>query len=139
MSELTITFRAPPDSVDVVHAGLDALWRNEPTVAGPDRWAFETAVIELASNVLQHASSHAAILCSLHVVADADALRAVLTDSADEPDIDMRPREMPDPLAESGRGIALINALVDDFDYRRSDLQNIWTLTLSRAAPAASP
>jgi serine/threonine-protein kinase RsbW len=46
---------------------------------------------------------------------------------------------MPDPLAESGRGIALINALVDDFDYRRSDLQNIWTLTLSRAAPAASP
>ena len=39
---------------------------------------------------------------------------------------------MPDELAESGRGIPLAQAALDELSYRRDADANIWTLVLLR-------
>jgi serine/threonine-protein kinase RsbW len=129
-----VTFRTPPDSVDVVHDGLALLWQDEPSVVDLDRMMFETALIELASNVIQHGSASTTIICRLHVSADDQELRAVLMDTADPPRIDAGPREMPDEMAESGRGLAFIHALVDSFAYERTEGGNTWTIARNRSA-----
>ncbi|QHC57701.1 ATP-binding protein [Rathayibacter sp. VKM Ac-2760] len=133
MTERSLAFRTPPDEIDVVHDLLAALWAERDDVDARDRIAFETAVVELASNVLQHATSATAVLCHLVVTVDDDAIRAELIDTADPPGIDAGPREMPDAFAESGRGLALIQALVTEFDYERTASRNRWSLRKDRA------
>lgn len=134
MSNRSLAFRTPPDGVDAVHATLASLWTECADVDEMDRMMFETALIELASNVIQHASSTTTIICRLDITADDSVLSATLVDSADPPGIDTAPREMPDEFAESGRGIAFIQALVDDFDYRREPGRNVWTISKNRSA-----
>jgi serine/threonine-protein kinase RsbW len=136
VTERTLQFRTPPDSVDVVHEMLAQLWEEREDVDEMDRFAFETALIELTANVIQHSCSTTAIVCRLGVEVDDDSLRALLVDSADPPGIDTSPRAMPDAFAESGRGIALIQALVTTFDYERSASHNVWSLCRNRTPPA---
>ncbi|WP_244231610.1 ATP-binding protein [Rathayibacter sp. VKM Ac-2804] len=136
MTERSVRFRTPPDTVEVVHSMLAQLWEDRPDVEAMDRFAFETAVVELAGNVVQHGSSATAIVCTLGVTVDEVSLRALLVDTADPPGIDSGPREMPDVLAESGRGLALIHALVTTFEYERSASRNVWSLCKDRSAAA---
>jgi serine/threonine-protein kinase RsbW len=136
VTERSVLFRTPPDSVDVVHEMLEQLWEERGDVDEMDRFAFETALVELTANVIQHATSTTAVVCRLGVSIDDDALRAHLVDTADPPGIDTSPREMPDEFAESGRGLALIQALVTTFEYERSASRNVWSLCRDRTAPA---
>jgi serine/threonine-protein kinase RsbW len=133
VTERALTFRTPPDGIDLVHAALASLWEERQDIAEMDRMMFETALIELASNVIQHATSSTAIVCHLEITADETTIRAVLVDSADPPEIDAGPREMPDEFAESGRGLAFIQALVDDFAHHRDRGRNVWTIAKRRA------
>ncbi|MWV48787.1 ATP-binding protein [Rathayibacter sp. VKM Ac-2803] len=133
MTERTLLFRSPPETVEVVHAALESLWDERPDIDEMDRMMFETALIELTANVIQHGSSSTTIICRLEIVADDLRLRAELVDTADPPGIDTGPREMPDEFAESGRGIAFIQALVDAFDYERAEGRNVWTLSKDRS------
>ncbi|MDJ0325481.1 ATP-binding protein [Cryobacterium sp. PH31-AA6] len=133
MTERTLLFRTPPDSVDVVHATLESIWEERGDIDEMDRMMFDTALIELVSNVIQHASSTTTIVCRLDVTADDNALRAVLVDTADPPGIDTGRREMPDEFAESGRGLAFIQALVTVFEYERMEGGNVWTITKDRS------
>jgi len=48
---------SPPDDVDTVHDLLAVVWDGAPTVSAGDRMRFETALIELASNVMRHADA----------------------------------------------------------------------------------
>jgi serine/threonine-protein kinase RsbW len=114
-----------------VHATLASLWAERTDVDEMDRMMFETALIELASNVIQHASSSTTIICRLDVTADDSTLSATLVDTADPPSIDTEAREMPDEFAESGRGIPFIQALVD---HSRESGRNVWTISRSRTA-----
>jgi serine/threonine-protein kinase RsbW len=127
-----LVFSSPPDDVDAVHAFLETVWQANPDVSEFDRMAFETALVELASNVIQHAGGDEGVTCVLTVAADANGLSASLTDTADAGGIVLMNREMPDELSESGRGIALIQALVDDLRYERRDERNVWTITRGR-------
>ena len=135
MTERALVFRTPPDGVDLVHAALASLWAERADIDETDRMMFETALIELASNVIQHATSSTAIVCRVEITADDSVLRAELIDSADPPDIDDGPRQMPDEFAESGRGLAFIQALVDDFQHHRVGGENVWTISKTRSAP----
>lgn len=137
MTERAIDFRTPPDSVDVVHEALASLWAERADVDEMDRIMFETALIELASNVIQHATSSTAILCHLEITADDSTIGAVLVDSADPPGIEDGPRQMPDEFAESGRGLAFIQALVDEFEHHRAGGRNVWTISKQRTVPGA--
>lgn len=136
MSECTIDFRTPPDEVGVVHSALETLWAQEGDVDEMDRMMFETALVEIVSNVIQHGTSATTNICNLRLSANEAALKAVLEENASFARIDLSPRDMPDEFAETGRGLALIQALVDDFDYHRIQDRNIWTITKRRhAAP----
>ncbi|MCJ1684017.1 ATP-binding protein [Rathayibacter sp. VKM Ac-2928] len=136
MTERTLAFRTPPDDIELVHDLLDSLFGERADVGARDRMEFETALVELVSNVIQHAVSTTAVLCRLVVTVDDEALRAELVDTADPPGVDTGPREMPDAFAESGRGIALIQALVTDFDYERTSSRNLWSIRKDRALRA---
>ncbi|MCJ1671803.1 ATP-binding protein [Rathayibacter sp. VKM Ac-2929] len=136
MTERTLAFRTPPDDIELVHDLLDSLFGERADVGARDRMEFETALVELVSNVIQHAVSTTAVLCRLVVSVDDEALRAELVDTADPPGVDTGPREMPDAFAESGRGIALIQALVTDFDYERTASRNLWSIRKDRALQA---
>jgi serine/threonine-protein kinase RsbW len=133
----SLLFNSPPDDVDAVHEFLETVWAANPDVSEFDRMAFETALIELASNVIQHASDGRGVTCVLSVTAGADGLTASLADTADAGGVVLLEREMPHELAESGRGLALIRALVDDVGYTRVDDRNVWTISRARGGTDA--
>ena len=125
----TLLIDTPPDTLDSVHNLLQVIWDKSPEVDLQDRIRFETALIELASNIFRHADSGSGVSCSLSVHISSDKIEASLRDTGLPGDIEIVNVEMPDVLAESGRGLALINALVDEFTYERIDDHNVWHIT----------
>ena len=125
----TLRMSSPPDDVDTVHGLLEKVWADAPGVAPMDRFSFETALIELASNVIRHADSGSGVCCTLTVEAFADRIQATLSDTGEPGDFQLVGHTMPDALSESGRGIPLIEALVDELLYNREGDSNLWRIT----------
>ncbi len=132
--ETSLRFSSPPTDVDAVHDFLEGIWEAEPDVDEMDRMAFETALIELASNVIQHADSGDGVTCVMSVSSDNGVLRARFSDTAEAGGFRLATATMPDELAESGRGLAFMQMLVDEVRYERVDDRNVWSLTKKRAA-----
>jgi serine/threonine-protein kinase RsbW len=128
----TIDLAAPPDDVNSVHDHLESVWDRHPEVGELDRISFETALIELAANVIRHGDSGEGVTCSLIVDVREDRIEAHLTDSGQAGDIRLTPA-LPDELAESGRGIPLITALVDVVRYERAGDANHWHIARRRS------
>jgi serine/threonine-protein kinase RsbW len=127
----SLVFTTPPDDLDSVHDFLEQVLAEEAAhISDEDRMAFETALIELAGNVIQHADGEDedGTVCLLTVSVVGGRLRAELTDSAEAGTVRLVGRSMPDELDESGRGIPFIQALVDSLEYRREGSRNIWTI-----------
>lgn len=59
--------------------------------------------------------------------------RPVLTDTGDSAPDPSGPDELPDDLAESGRGLWLAHATLDELDYLRSGDRNTWRLVRRRS------
>jgi len=123
---------AVPEAIEAVHAELDAIWSDAPFVPEMDRMRFTTAVIEAATNVVQHAVPETARPVELGVevtVTPAALTAGVSAYGAVKPgDVDGG-AAMPGEEAESGRGLALIRALVTTVTFRREDGTNTWVLT----------
>ncbi|WP_105033696.1 ATP-binding protein [Cryobacterium aureum] len=136
ISAHTLTLISPPDDVNTVHALLETVWADAAHVSATDRCSFETALIELASNVIRYADTGSGVTCGLRVEVSDVALDARLSDTgataaelfaagvSGAAGLDLR--QMPDELSESGRGIALIQALVDKLEYTRNGDLNHW-------------
>lgn len=125
----TFNLCTPPDDVDTVHALLKSVWDECPEVSATDRLSFETALIELAGNIIRHRDESVGIVYTLTIEASDDRLAATLSDNGRAIDIDLSSRPMPDELSEAGRGLPLVHALVDNFEYVRSDEQNHWRIS----------
>lgn len=136
MTELVRQLTSPPDTVEDVHDVLDGLWAAEPTVSSDDRMRFETAIVELAANVIQHGDTGDGVSWELSIACDPSALTARLADSAAPANLDPE-RTMPDELAEDGRGLAFVRLLVDSASFSPSASGNEWRITKNRA-PVAS-
>lgn len=128
-SEHSITLVAPPDDVDCVHELLARVWAESEWVSAIDRLSFETALIELASNVIRHAGRDVGVRCELSVTVSERRIEARLSDAGFGGEVDIVDQPMPDELSEQGRGIPLIRALVDEVEYTREGTLNRWRIS----------
>lgn len=132
MIEMTIYRRElsiPQDDVNMVHAFLQDIWEENPYVAIRDRHSVETAIIELAANVILYAVSASEITCEIVVEIDTERIEATISDNGDLADLVIDEHIMPDEFSESGRGIPLIRALVDELEYDNSNGKNTWRIS----------
>jgi serine/threonine-protein kinase RsbW len=126
-----LEFTSPPDDVDGVQDFIERVWAQSPHVGDLDRMAFETALIELATNVIQHAGGEEGVTCVLTLSTAGDRIVATLSDTAEKGDVALVVGEMPDAFAESGRGLPMVEALVDTLEFGRVDDHNVWTIARS--------
>jgi serine/threonine-protein kinase RsbW len=133
----TLTLQAPPDDVDAVHDLVAQLWDDRPDVGDLDRMAFETALVELASNVIEHADHGQGVSCVVSVTVDDGSMSARLRDGAEPGDFRLTARDMPDADAESGRGLAMVQLLCDELTYERVGEENVWSVRRTRSEPEA--
>lgn len=120
------------DAIEAIHNELDSLWDDASFVPDMDRMTFATAVIEAAANIVQHALPVAEKPVEIDVdisVRPARLIARVSAFNAREPFADDMQASIPDAEAESGRGLALIEALVTTVTFERQDGTNTWILT----------
>lgn len=127
---------ATPEMMHMVHAVLEQLWSQHDDVSMVDRIRFETAVIEILGNIVEHAYEMEAgdteRRFDVRLTATETALIASFGDDGMPNTIDLSDVVMPDEEAESGRGLALAMAAVDEISYDRSAGRNHWRLTCHR-------
>lgn len=117
---------APPHDLNAVQDMLQNAWSTLPPLSDDDRMRFELALVELTSNVIRHADDGTGVSCTLRIDNHGDRIEATLVDSGKPGSVCISCTEMPDELSESGRGIPLIRALVDELDYGRDGGVNRW-------------
>ncbi|MET3367523.1 UNVERIFIED_CONTAM: serine/threonine-protein kinase RsbW [Jeotgalibacillus campisalis] len=120
------------EAIEAIHNELDALWDDASFVPDMDRMTFATAVIEAAANIVQHALPVADKPVEIDVdisVRPSRLVARVSAFNAREPFANDMQANMPDEEAESGRGLALIEALVTTVTFERQDGTNTWILT----------
>jgi serine/threonine-protein kinase RsbW len=136
---------APADLhiVDLLHALLEQLWIGNPEVSAEDRFRFETAVIEVLGNIVEHAyqldpaaAEHRDQARRFIVVlaVTADEVVASFGDNGLPTCLDLSHVAMPQEDAESGRGLALAAATTDELSYERVEGRNHWKLRCTRSA-----
>ncbi|MHC2998471.1 hypothetical protein OB08_04045 [Microbacterium sp. HJ5] len=118
---------ADPLLVDRVHDALDELFERTPAAGEEDRMLFRLAVSEVATNVVEHAAAREPIQVTVQLDADKHGFSAVFTDTADPALIDLKSVTMPGEDAESGRGLAIALATLDELAHE-SDGGNTWRL-----------
>jgi serine/threonine-protein kinase RsbW len=91
-----------------------------------DLMLFETAAVEVIGNAIEHGRPKPVEYVLKLQVTD-DALVGELDETSETwpPALD---GPMPDSSVESGRGLALVRAVLDDFSFERRGDHNIWRL-----------
>lgn len=128
--EVRVEGAAEPAWLDAVHDGLARLWSAAPVVPELDRLRFETAVIEIATNVVRHTTPAGDLPVRATTVlrVDPPLIEAEISDDGTVADVDLDPGPV-DDLAESGRGIALVQRAVDTLTFVRRPGRNTWRIT----------
>lgn len=81
------------------------------------------AIIEALGNVARHACKpYEPLKFDLMLEVKRGCITVDVVDYG--PGFELRPAEMPDPLAESGRGIPLMQRFCDSLEYRRGNRRN---------------
>ena len=122
---------AGPATVEAVHDELDSLWTETDFVPEADRMAFTLAVVEAATNVVGHAvpATEAPLELAVDVTAAPHRLQAKIYEIGAAPVVrDLEASPAVEELEESGRGMALIQALVSTVVFERHGDTNVWEL-----------
>lgn len=133
--ELRVDGLAEPGWLEEVHGALAGLWEHVGSVPELDRVRFETAVIEIATNIVRHTRpvGDAPVEASARLRVAPQRLEAELLDTGAPVRVDLDPAPV-DDFAESGRGIALVLRAVDSLSLAREGDRNAWRLTRSWTA-----
>ena len=138
--EETIVVPATVEQLDAIHTALDRFWSDVApalTAPGSGEWwsRFVTAVAEIASNIVRHAYplGRKPGLLRLRLCAYPGRVEAYFDDHgvAFTPAAPALDAKAADSLAllESGRGLAIARAYLDELDYRRTaEGTNEWHL-----------
>ncbi len=143
-ASVTVTAAATPAALDLVQDRLADLWRSSPGVSARDRARFEMGLVEMVANVVEHAyrrddsgaAGSGARELSVRITVTDDSLEAELGDNGMPVEIDLSDVTLPDPDAESGRGLALALASLDHLEHRRDGGRNVWVLRCVRGRDA---
>jgi serine/threonine-protein kinase RsbW len=122
---------AAEDAIESIHNDLDSLWIDVPFVGDIDQMTFTTAVIESASNIVQHAEPVGQDPVELGVDLEVRPrlLQARVSAYHAKPPFGPMEPAAPGEDAESGRGLALIQALVTTVTFERHNATNTWVLS----------
>jgi serine/threonine-protein kinase RsbW len=132
--DYTLEGLAVPESLNLLHDLLERVGREHPGLDSGDLMMFETAVIEVAGNVVEHGHPPGDVSWAFRLSVLPDRLEAELSDSGEQYPGGTWGTSMPaDPMQEDGRGLALATAVLDALEYRRSDTANHWTMRRRRA------
>lgn len=123
---------ATEEAIEAVHALLHNFWHHVPGMSDADRMRFDLAVAEVAANIVEHGP--ASIELTLNLRKFEDRVEADFDENGDPlpPDVIESAREPEDILAESGRGLVLARAALDEFAYERAGDVNHWHLVRRR-------
>ncbi len=116
------------EAVDIVTRKLNKALVDEHTTHD-----IVVSAMEAIGNVVRHAKSSE---CELAVHVQDGTVNLQVTDYG--PGFALTKREMPDPFAESGRGIAMMQSVCDSVDYEMRAAGNCLTL-LKRGALRSQP
>ena len=130
----TLTTVTDADTLTRVHALIEEMM-SAGRVEDADRFPFEIAVAEIVANIIEHAALGQAVSMSLQLRALPERLEAEFTDEGRPARVDLEAVELPDALAERGRGLAIAMAALDELSYRRRGGVNRWILVRERAEP----
>jgi serine/threonine-protein kinase RsbW len=128
--EYRVDTLAVPETLNLLHDLLDRVRGDHPDVERTDLVLFETAVIEIANNVVEHGRPPGTIRYSFTLDVQSDRLLGRLRDGG--PALQPPTRPMPDTDSENGRGLALARVALDDLDYERVGDHNEWTMVRRR-------
>lgn len=120
--------RVTGDHLEAVHDALARFW-SLLEEAPDQRWRllFETAVAEIAANIIEHANPP---YFTMRIRRGTESVIAEFTDSGKGWDGPSGPAAILDDLtAERGRGLSLAGTAVDEVAYERQGLVNHWRLT----------
>jgi len=117
---------AVPEGLESLHELLSRAASEHPSLPAGEVMMLETAVMEIAGNVIKHGKPSGAVAWTFTLDVG-PPLRATLADSGEEY-AETWTGEMPDEMAESGRGLALADAVLDQLLYERRDTTNVWTM-----------
>jgi serine/threonine-protein kinase RsbW len=123
------------ESVDVVQTEFGRWWEALDVLDPMTRFSFETAVVEIATNIVEHTrrtGERDGRRFTLDLDATDDEVTAVFSDNGKPADVDLSAVTMADIDDESGRGLALALSTLDSLDYRHENGRNIWTLVCRR-------
>jgi serine/threonine-protein kinase RsbW len=137
VTEHHLTFDVPAvaASLDEVQDRFGAWWDSLGIDDVRLRFSFETALAEVAANIVEHTRRRDQVAGRRYAVelcATEDELVAVLTDNGMPADVDLSAVTMADADEESGRGLALAIAALDRLEHEHTGGHNIWTLACSR-------
>lgn len=119
---------------------MDRVRAAHPAVDPSELLLLETALIEIAGNAVEHGTPPGGLRYRFVLELGDDGLHGTFTDDGDPVTLPPDTGAPPDPLAESGRGIALARAALTELRYERQGDQNVWVLSrLVDAAAASSP
>jgi serine/threonine-protein kinase RsbW len=119
---------AIPESLELLHDLFEGVAADHPGVPARELSLIETAVIEIAGNVIEHGRPPGRVEWHLRLQLTEGRLLATLTDTSTRTAPDPADAVAPGPLAESGRGLALARAAVDELTYDRVGECNSWTM-----------
>ncbi|PWN00992.1 ATP-binding protein [Nocardioides silvaticus] len=128
---------AVPSGIEELHLLLDHAGSDHPEVDPSDLMLFETAVVEIANNVVEHARPEGEVRWRFALHVRPGELEATLSDSG-TPYLGDIGTAMPDELAERGRGMPLAHAILDEFHYSRVDSANHWRMVRRGSTGPAS-
>jgi serine/threonine-protein kinase RsbW len=137
LAERSFRGLAAAEAIESVHDELDGLWNDAPFVEAMDQMTFTTAVIESASNIVQHAlpaNAQRPVELGVDISVQPRLLQARVSAFYAKPPFGPLEPGTPDHESESGRGLALIEALVTTVTFERQDGTNTWILSKTQQA-----
>jgi serine/threonine-protein kinase RsbW len=118
---------AVPDQLDAVHTLLAQAADEHPRLDPMDVMLFETAIIEIANNVVEHGQPEGEVRWRFTIRVREDEIEAELDDTG-QTFTPVQGKAMPGEDAEGGRGLAMAEALLDQIDFERMDDANHWRM-----------